>query len=65
MLKNDTLRNGTSRIGLYGSAPGIYQMISLQAETKLSLKVIRGIKFSISANSKHLFQLKSNKTNQS
>ena len=21
MLKNDTLRNGTSRIGLYGSAP--------------------------------------------
>ena len=25
MLKNDTLKNGTSRIGLYGSAPpGLY-----------------------------------------
>ena len=22
MLKNDTLKNGTSRVGLYGSAPG-------------------------------------------
>ena len=24
MLKNDTLKNGTSRIGLYGSAPGFH-----------------------------------------
>ena len=23
MLKNDTLKNGTSRIGLYGSPPGV------------------------------------------
>ena len=30
MLKNDTLKNGTSRVGLYGSAPrGIFPMCSV------------------------------------
>ena len=29
MLKNDTLKNGTSRIGLYGSAPRVLQCVHL------------------------------------
>ena len=40
MLKNDTLKNGTSRIGLYGSAPppGEYQWVEEQNELKKSVR---------------------------
>ena len=30
MLKNDTLKNGTSRIDLYGSAPGGGEIIATE-----------------------------------
>ena len=36
MLKNDTLKNGTSRIGLYGSAPRV-----LMLHHCVNLKAIR------------------------
>ena len=39
MLKNDTLKNGTSRIGLYGSAPPGSCIAVLNSEMKLFHKV--------------------------
>ena len=39
MLKNDTLKNGTSRIDLYGNAPGVYLLWFMLVETKLAISI--------------------------
>ena len=41
MLKNDTLKNGTSRIGLYGSAPPGQKTKVKENEIMCQFKIIR------------------------
>ena len=53
MLKNDALENGTSHIGLYGSAPGktyeyLLNQVSIEGllrGNKVRLNIFRGRKF--------------------
>ena len=43
MLKNDTLKNGTSRIGLYGSAPPPGARIRPRNYQRTLIKVLTGL----------------------